>query len=345
MVTFNSSMLEAPDFLVKAFASSMATLNSSMSQLAIPTPVKSVHLLSQSSGELPGYGILRMETSIVVLLTIPPLGALAAFAAVCYSELLYQGTSYLYRQGKVQRYYPLPTKRYAFTAGMNAFSFIVPSALYTLTVQKDLTRSWSFNPISLFAHILVYMVIHDVYFYLVHTNFHRTRWLYDFFHAMHHELVYAMNVFHTGFAEVSENFIQVGLPWLFWTAIAGSNVWNWILPLSITLFTTLLGHSGYRMNWRFMMFHPLVLPIVLISGKYMLTPGDHQVHHTYRRYNFGLFWRFMDKQGGTYKKPTMRAYDYTHWTKWAAMNAEGSEEAKKWMGRHPVEFAEVAWGL
>lgn len=86
-------------------------------------------------------------------LTLPQYGALAAFIAVGYSEILYQGTSHLYRRGKVQRYYPLPTERHALTAGMKVFSFLVPSAFYALTMQKDMIRSLSFNPISLLAHI------------------------------------------------------------------------------------------------------------------------------------------------------------------------------------------------
>lgn len=53
----------------------------------------------------------------------------------------------------------------------------------------------------------------------------------------------------------------------------------------------------------------------------------------------------MDEEGGTDKEPTMRAHDFTYWIQWAAMNADSSEEAKKWMGRHTIEFAEVSWGL
>lgn len=94
---------------------------------------------------------------------------------------------------------------------------------------------------------------------------------------MHHEYVYAMNVYTVGYAEMLENSLQVGVPWIVWTWIAGDNWWNWLLPLSLVVFTTLVGHSGYRMNLWIAVFHPLVIPVIALTGRFMLTPGDHQV--------------------------------------------------------------------
>ena len=96
---------------------------------------------------------------------------------------------------------------------------------------------------------------------------------------MHHEYSYAVNVYMVGYAEMAENFIQVGIPWILWTHIASGNWWNWLLPLSLIVFTTLVGHSGYRMNYSMAFFHPLIIPFMLVSGKFMLTPGDHQVQY------------------------------------------------------------------
>lgn len=163
------------------------------------------------------------------------------------------------------------------SAYLSACSFIVPTALFATIYQSDLRRSWHFNPITVVLNTFLYMVIHDVFFYEVHTTFHKLRPLYNYFHAMHHEYVYAMNVFMVGYAEIAENAIQVGIPWLMWTYIAGANWWNWLLPLSLVVFTTLVGHSGYRMNKWLAIFHPLVLPAIWLTGRHMLTPGDHQV--------------------------------------------------------------------
>lgn len=154
-----------------------------------------------------------------------------------------------------------------------------------------------------------------------------------------------MNVYMVGYAEATENFIQVGIPWVVWTTIAGDNWWHWFLPFSLVLFTTLLGHSGYRSNWRVLIFYPFILPVFALTGKYMLTAGDHQVHHTYRRYNFGLFWKVLDQVNGTYRKPDIRAHDVHYWREWSRMKSDDSEEGRKWMGKHATEFAEVEWGF
>lgn len=86
-----------------------------------------------------------------------------------------------------------------------------------------------------------------------------------------------MNVFAVGYAELAENFVQVDVPWVVWTMLAGGNWWYWMAPLSLVLFTTLVGHSGYRMSPWIMCFHPLMVPVVALTGRLMLSPGDHQV--------------------------------------------------------------------
>ncbi|KAK0261257.1 hypothetical protein LTR35_017899 [Friedmanniomyces endolithicus] len=167
----------------------------------------------------------------------------------------------------------------AFPMGQDVGYGIPPQTLF-LTVKAvgaDVQRSWSFQPLSVLLHTALYLVIHDIYFYEVHSSAHKFRFLYHYFHAVHHEFSYAMNCYIVGYAEISENFVQVGVPWILWTWIAGANWWNWLLPLSLIVFTTLVGHSGYKMSWEIAVFHPLVLPFVLMTGSSMLTPGDHQM--------------------------------------------------------------------
>jgi sterol desaturase/sphingolipid hydroxylase (fatty acid hydroxylase superfamily) len=120
-----------------------------------------------------------------------------------------------------------------------------------------------------------------------------------------------------------------------------------MLPLSFVLFTTLVGHSGYRSAYWLMIFHPFALPVALFSGKWLLNTGDHQMHHSRRRVNFGLFWNFWDKYSNTYMKCDIRAHNVDFWEKWAKNreNGENSAQAKKWLGRHNVSFAEVEWGF
>lgn len=96
---------------------------------------------------------------------------------------------------------------------------------------------------------------------------------------MHHDYTHAMNVFAVTYAEISENFIQVGLPWVCWTWFAGGNVWNWLLPFTLTGYTTLVGHGGYKSSPYIAYFHPLIVPLVLVLGKHMLTASNHQTQY------------------------------------------------------------------
>ncbi|QIW98658.1 hypothetical protein AMS68_004176 [Peltaster fructicola] len=285
------------------------------------------------------------SSTMIQILSTSLISAIASTFAVGYSEILFIGTRALYRRKLLSRYFPLPQERHAMTAWMNAFGFVAPTALFASLLQHDLRRSWDFRPLSLLLYTLAYLTIHDIYFYLVHANVHKIRPLYEWFHGMHHEYAYAMNCYIVGYAEIFENFVQVGMPWMAWTYVAGDNWWNWLLPLSLIVFTTLVGHSGYRMSPYVAIFHPMILPFALVAGKQMLTPGDHQMHHSHRRCNFGLFWKTMDVWYGTYRKCEHKAYDVDHWTAWAQKSGENSEEAKKWMTRHAVTFDEVTWGF
>ena len=212
---------------------------------------------------------------------------------------MFRGTRSLYRQGKLERYFPLPAQRGIVTAWINGMSFTVPTALYAMYLQPDMERSFTFNPFYILGYMFLYMVMHDSFFYWCHRESHLIKPLYDWFHAMHHgkslscsplthvflgslgflEYSYSMTVFAVGHAEFSENFIQVGLPWLAWTAIAGHNWWYWTMPLSFVLYTTLLGHSGYRSNYYLLFFHPLALPVVLLTHRWLLNTGDHQAQY------------------------------------------------------------------
>lgn len=65
-----------------------------------------------------------------------------------------------------------------------------------------------------------------------------------------------MNIFAVGYAEVAVSFVQVGAPWRIRTTLAGSNWWYWTVPLPLAV------------------FHLLIFPVVALTWKHMLTPGD-----------------------------------------------------------------------
>ena len=109
------------------------------------------------------------------------------------------------------------------------------------------------------------------------------------------------------------------------------------------------------------MFDPLIIPLVLIFGHKMLTPGDHQVHHSHRRFNFGyvpilrpmhishplkseplplrLFFRFWDKYYDTYRRCDVQAQDSEYWTQ--RCKEIMSDEGKVTVS----QMVETQWGL
>lgn len=190
------------------------------------------------------------------------------------------------------------------------FFYLDPSLKDYDAPRIDLT----FSPILFPLYLALYMVGHDFYFSEVHRHSHVNKFIYRVLHQMHHEYTHDMNGFAVGYAEAMENFLQVGVPWITWTWIAAPNIWNWLLPLSLTLFTTIVGHSCYQMHYSIAAFHPLIVPIQLLIGQHMLSPGDHQVHHSHRRFNYGLFFRYCDKYHGTYRKCDVRAKDVHYWS-------------------------------
>ncbi|OBT75534.1 hypothetical protein VF21_05888 [Pseudogymnoascus sp. 05NY08] len=282
---------------------------------------------------------------LVILLKTFIYSAICSTVALVYFELMYLATRYLYFRGFLKRYAPLDSTRHisiVFWSLMSAFLLPIFTAV---TCQSGMERSFAFNPVSCCAHTLLYMAIHDVLFFYMHFamhKFHSLHLVYKYVHAMHHDAVHLMNAYAIGYADFGDDLLTIGVPWAIWTLIAGSNWWNWMLPFSFMLSATYIGHSGYRSAspW-FTLFNPLFLPIMLMVGKQALSPADHQVHHTYRRYNFGLFLRLLDKWHKTYKKSDKIAYDVHYWKKWVRVKENRDSLANnKWEAG--IKFEELA---
>ncbi|EIM79318.1 uncharacterized protein STEHIDRAFT_173181 [Stereum hirsutum FP-91666 SS1] len=294
---------------------------------------------------------LPLISNVTNLLPTPLLrgiafGILLSIAPMLYAETIYQVTRLMYQAGHLKRYYPLPKDRNYSSVYATVLSFVVPCTVYGHVVTQGpwIWEVPSFTSITLST--IGYMLMHDWFFYQGHRFFHANKWFYKMLHEAHHEYSHAMNVFVVGYAEMMENFIMVGWPWLFWTVVihhyGNQNLAILAPPLSITAFTTLIGHSGYKYHVSFAMFHPLIIPF-LVPGmsKYMLTPGDHQVHHSHRRFNFGLFFRMWDYNYGSYKKCEVWARDVHYWRKFVAENPDYKTNKAK-VG---FNLAETEWGF
>ena len=148
---------------------------------------------------------------------------------------------------------------------------------------------WDAMPLwYLIAAPLVYLVLHDTWFYWTHRLMHRPK-LFRTMHAVHHAsrppTAWAAMSFHP------------------WEALTGAIVVPalvFLVPIHIAslglvlLVMTVMGvtnHMGWEMFPRRLVHSRL--------GGWLITASHHQRHHEEYRCNYGLYFRFWDRLCGT----------------------------------------------
>ena len=137
---------------------------------------------------------------------------------------------------------------------------------------------------------LLYLLLHDCWFYWTHRLMHRPAW-FRAMHAVHHAsrppTAWAAMSFHP------------------WEAITGAVVIPalvFLVPIHVAmlgvvlLVMTIMGvtnHMGWEMFPRKLVHSPL--------GGWLITASHHQRHHEEYRCNYGLYFRFWDRLCGTDK--------------------------------------------
>jgi len=145
-------------------------------------------------------------------------------------------------------------------------------------------RGWAYAGVSLFVLVLA----HDTWFYWTHRLLHR-RSLFRWSHLTHHR-----SVAPTPWAAYSFAPVEAVLQAVFLTLIL------WVLPLHplvIFVFLThmivrnVLGHAGVEL-----------MPRAWLAGwwgRWLTTTLHHDLHHSEGRHNYGLYFRWWDRIGGT----------------------------------------------
>ncbi|RIX29231.1 sterol desaturase family protein [Sphingomonas edaphi] len=138
--------------------------------------------------------------------------------------------------------------------------------------------------------VVIYLLLHDTWFYWTHRLMHRP-WWFKQMHAVHHAsrppTAWAAMSFHP------------------WEAITGAvviPVLVFIVPIHVAMLglvltiMTIMGvtnHMGWEMFPRRLVHGPL--------GTWMITASHHELHHQKYRCNYGLYFRFWDHLCGTDK--------------------------------------------
>ena len=135
---------------------------------------------------------------------------------------------------------------------------------------------------------LLYLILHDTWFYWTHRLMHRPKW-FRAMHAVHHSsrppTAWAAMSFHP------------------WEALTGAIVIPllvFVVPIHIAMLglvlavMTVMGvtnHMGWELFPRRMVNSAL--------GGWLITASHHQRHHEEYRCNYGLYFRFWDRLCGT----------------------------------------------
>lgn len=143
---------------------------------------------------------------------------------------------------------------------------------------------WSDYPLwYLPLSVLIYLVLHDTWFYWTHRLFHRPRW-FRLAHAVHHASRPP-----TAWAAMSFHPIE---------AVTGAVVIPalvFVVPIHVAMLglvlavMTVMGVTNH-MGWE-------MFPKALVHsnvGKWLITASHHQRHHDDYRCNYGLYFRFWD---------------------------------------------------
>ena len=138
---------------------------------------------------------------------------------------------------------------------------------------------WYF-PIS----ILIFMVLHDTYYYWMHKWMHDYKWL-RLYHLDHHKSVNTTVLTSFSFHPVESFFQAIILPVLF--IMVPLNIFAILIILLLMTVSAIINHAGveiYPSNSLFSGFR-----------KYIIGATHHDIHHRHAQKNFGLYFTFWDR--------------------------------------------------
>lgn len=172
---------------------------------------------------------------------------------------------------------------YGLPAGLAAHMWATKGWTRIYSDVSDYPLWWL--PLSLF----VYLAIHDAWFYWTHRAMHHWPWLFRKAHAVHHEsrppTAWAAMAFHPWEA-VSAAWLIPAL-----TFLIPIHIVPLALVLTIMTFFGVTNHMGWE-----------IFPKSWVDGwfgRHFISASHHHVHHERYQSNYGLYFRFWDKLGGT----------------------------------------------
>lgn len=153
----------------------------------------------------------------------------------------------------------------------------------------------------MFLSPLLLLLLHDCWFFLVHSALHRSKMLYATIHAWHHERN-APSAFDVFYMHPVESFTAVVVPFLLVPRFIPIHWFIWEGMLAKGIMIDVYGHCGFDAS----PFHPFKVTQFSIVPRFpyktvFLAAKHHDDHHRYRTCNYSLYFPVWDRVFGTYK--------------------------------------------
>ncbi|KAH7446197.1 hypothetical protein KP509_01G044400 [Ceratopteris richardii] len=147
----------------------------------------------------------------------------------------------------------------------------------------------------------ILMLVHDAYFWFVHSCMHYFKRAYRLLHQLHHSTSGDITVFSTAHGEILDVTVSI-TPFYLLVLLLLYLEGNWN-PFHIILATfavnnvNMMGHSGFRLPA--FVYVPASLGVLLIP--LAQRPIHHYIHHLDPRFNRSLYFTWCDRLAGTYR--------------------------------------------
>lgn len=143
---------------------------------------------------------------------------------------------------------------------------------------------WLYLPVS----ILIFLALHDTYFYWTHRWMHHPK-VYPLTHRTHHlskqPTPWAAFSFHPWEAIISAPLIPV------LAFLIPIHMGAFLVLLVLMTYNSVANHAGWEIWPRSFLDGPI--------GRHLITARHHNLHHTRFSRNYGLYFRFWDRWMGT----------------------------------------------
>lgn len=133
--------------------------------------------------------------------------------------------------------------------------------------------------------VLLYLAVHDTWFYWTHRAMHQWQWLFVRAHAVHHHsrppTAWAAMAFHP-WESLSAAWLIPALTFFIPIHVSALG-----LVLAVMTFFGVTNHMGWE-----------IFPRRWVDGwfgRHIISASHHHVHHSHYRSNYGLYFRFWDK--------------------------------------------------